>query len=145
MTARRLAPIIGVVAISVVSATAQQPSQKSGTAPTASIERSLQSALDAYAGGDDLAPARWVAGLDDASALRSVGTVMARQPWSRSAAAFVLEVVVATHNIERLPMLLSDGRTLLARRPTPLGASPEDDRFEVLWQQTAVGILEALP
>jgi tetratricopeptide (TPR) repeat protein len=144
MTVRLLASLLALVAIHAASIAAQQtPASRGGK--DAAAERALQAAFDAYAGGDDLAAGRWVAGLEDASVLRNVGAFVARQPWSRSGAAFLLEVVVATPSVGRLPQLLADAQAVLAKRPTPLGGNAEEDRFEVLWHQAAIGTLQALP
>jgi tetratricopeptide (TPR) repeat protein len=65
--------------------------------------------------------------------------------WSRSNAAFMLEVALAAANQSRTPSLIAAGRSIVMSRPAPLGADPVEDRFEVLWHQSAIALVQASP
>jgi tetratricopeptide (TPR) repeat protein len=67
--------------------------------------------------------------------------------WDRAKAAFLLELAVAAGPISRSAQtaLLSEGRLYVITRATPLGTSPSDDEFEVLWHKTAIAQLEGVP
>jgi len=109
----------------------------------ATAEENIQSVLDAYSGGDDLAVERWLTGAGALSNARYVEAFMAKpMPWSRARAAFVLEVA-----LKQFPRtsLLPLGQSLVMARPSAFGANPDEDRFEILWHQLAIALLEAHP
>ena len=122
----------------------------------ATVERGIQETLAAYTAGNDLAVERWMATSQGRSAFPYLELVMGREtsPWSRDKAAFLLEVVVAITVAPpgrdslsigfRGPSALQMGSTLMASRPTPVGANPEEDRFELLWFQTALGVAQGI-
>ena len=64
--------------------------------------------------------------------------------WDRTKAAYLLELAVAAEPISRSAQiaLLSEGRLYAISRTAPLGTSPQDDEFELLWHKTAIAQLE---
>jgi tetratricopeptide (TPR) repeat protein len=133
-----------------VSAAAQQSSSRNRIRVQPSLERSIHEVLAAYEGGDDRAVERWVTSQQGRSSLASLETVivMDTTPWRRAKPAFVLEAVVAmtgTRTLSsRAASLLTAGAAQMAGRPTPLGVNPEEDRFELLWYQAAIGVAQGL-
>jgi len=109
------------------------------------IAASINAALEAYANGDDLAVERLMATRDGSSSLPYVGRVMSDgAAWSRARAAFVLEAAALARTY-RVHTLLDMGRALVMGRAIPLEDSPSaaaDRRFEWLWHQAAIGILQ---
>jgi tetratricopeptide (TPR) repeat protein len=104
---------------------------------------SPDAAYAAYANGDDTAVARWVATLPPtASPYGTLPQLQADAPWNRMAVAFLLEVAAAHPHDGRAASALTRGRTIVFRREARLGDSPDDDRFEILWHQAALGITQ---
>lgn len=100
-------------------------------------------AYAAYAGGDDTAVARWVATLPPtAGPYGTLQELRADAPWNRMAAAFLLEVAAAHPHGGRATSALIRGRTIVLRRPARIGDNPGEDRFEILWHQTALAITQ---
>ena len=100
----------------------------------------MRGVLDAYAGGDDLAVERWLAGVGGLSNARYAFSIMSKPaPWSRARAAFVLEVA-----LKQFPRtsLLPLGQAMVMARPSAFGTNPAEDRFEILWHQIAIALLE---
>jgi hypothetical protein len=127
----------------------------------AAIAANVNEVLAAYTAGDDLAVAAWLRTAQGAASVPYVESVVLAggAPWSRARAAFLLEVIVAASGlrgerstpmdrardfviVRRSTTMLLAGRTLFASRPTPLGADPDEDRFEVLWHQVAIGVAQ---
>jgi hypothetical protein len=106
-------------------------------------EASLREVYDAYADGDDLAVERWLRTSDSSVRLPYIQPFVTREAsWSRTRAAFVLEVLV--QRPMRVSELFDTGRAMVSSRPTPPGRDATQDRFEVLWHQTAIGLAESL-
>lgn len=97
----------------------------------------------AYANGDDGAVERWVASLPPkADAWGTFPALQADAPWNRMAAAFLLEVAAARPSHVRAEVALARGQAMVLRRPAPLGASPDEDLFEVTWHHAALALLQ---
>src|SRR5262249_29642680 len=64
--------------------------------------------------------------------------------WDRTKAAYLLELAVASGPISRSAQiaLLAEGRLYVISRQAPIGTSPQDDEFEVVWHTAAIGQLE---
>jgi hypothetical protein len=109
------------------------------------LEHQIEQALAADAAGDDRAPARLIASRPN---LWHVERVLTRdgRPWRRSTPAFVLELVAELPDVDafRAPSLLEVGWALMVIRPTAPGVDPEDDRFEILGHQAALGLAQGL-
>ena len=111
--------------------------------PPASQSR-IQEVFDAYDAGDDLAVERWLMTAGTETHLDYVAQfVSTATAWSRTRAAFALEVLV--QRPMRVPDLFEAGRTMVIGRPSPLGNDAVEDRFEVLWHQTALGLAQSVP
>ena len=113
------------------------------------MEQSILAVLGSYTDGDDQAIERWLSTPKlTQSVARYVEAVLTqnKRPWNRSTPAFVLEV--ATRLMDStgyaVPDLLKLGWNLMLSRPTPLGADASEDRFELLWHQTALAIAQGL-
>ncbi|MEX2271967.1 MAG: hypothetical protein WD690_10870 [Vicinamibacterales bacterium] len=107
----------------------------------ATLEAEAQAAFAAYAAGEDLAVERWV-GRVNFSTLQRLEDIAARPaPWNRTRAAFLLEIAAAAPTYAR-GRFLAAGRSMVMARPVPLGQDPVEDRFEVLWHQAALGLLQ---
>lgn len=106
------------------------------------VGQSPAEAFAAYERGDDAAAMRWVSTLGQRdNPLDEIAELKATRPYSRTAAAFLLEVAAARPSAPLAHSALSRGRELVMRRG-PLGISDVDDRFEVLWHQTAMAIAQ---
>jgi hypothetical protein len=129
---------------------AQLPASRNRLRIPPSVERNIHDVLAAYEGGDDRAVERWVASQQGRSSLPYLETVMLQDttPWRRAKPAFVLEAVVAMTGTRTLSFratsLLTAGAAQMVSRPTPIGADPAEDRFELLWHQTAIGLAQGL-
>ena len=115
----------------------------------ADIEQSLSEALAAYEAGNTAAVADWMASPIGARTVVSSGEigriVLARtEPWSRSTAAFLLEVAaaIASRQPFRAPGIIDAGRTYLLNRPEAPGKDAAGDRFEWLWHQAAIAVTQ---
>jgi tetratricopeptide (TPR) repeat protein len=121
------------------------------------VEREIKDALAAYSSGDDLAVERWLE--PRPTALRNGLTILAGggpnpahvddvlrrdpEPWTRSKAAFRLEIAWALRGRATTALsLLKSGLEMVVSRPEPVGVDPDADRFELLWIQTALGIAQ---
>src|SRR5262249_49125931 len=64
--------------------------------------------------------------------------------WDRTKAAYLLELALASGPISRSAQiaLLAEGRLYVISRQAPIGTSPQDDEFEVVWHTAAIGQLE---
>jgi hypothetical protein len=132
------------VTTTVPAAAEQRPFRDRAPIPPA-VEQRIEQALAAYAAGDDRAPARLVAGRPNLAQVERVLTRDGR-PWAPALPAFVLELVAELPKADafRAPSLLKVGWALMVIRPTPLGADPDEDRFEILWHQAALGLAQGL-
>jgi tetratricopeptide (TPR) repeat protein len=143
---RRPLVILAVaLAVHVVSATQSEAPQsiRVPSAPPAVAEENIRAVFDAYAGGDDLAVERWLAGVGALSNARYVEGVMSKPaPWNRARAAFVMEV--ALRQFPRTS-LIPLGQVMVVSRPSAFGTNAAEDRFEILWHQLAVALLETHP
>jgi hypothetical protein len=126
--------------------------QRGDAAQIAARQRSLQQIVAAYQAGDHDIVARTFRGRID-SVTRIALNTWVRDPrvlWSPARAAFVLEVAVAldrstTASMSAIPdviQLIHAGRTIVVNRPAPVGTDPSADRFEVLWHQIALALLQ---
>lgn len=140
--------------------------QRSGgplRADPVAIETGINEVLAAYSAGDDRAVESWLRTPEAGVSLSSIERVIADRaaPWTRARAAFLLEVAVGTMALRpaeiavrdfamglmltrRSDSLLLVGGQLVAGRPTPFGANPAEDRFEVLWHHAALGVAQGM-
>jgi tetratricopeptide (TPR) repeat protein len=114
--------------------------QRAETTPFDTLYRS-------YADGHYDAVADEINTLADLNALNPPKPVELRKwlgAWDRMKAAYLLELAAAAGPISRSAQiaLLSEGRLYAISRTTPLGTSPQDDEFELLWHKTAIAELE---
>ena len=90
---------------------------------------------------------RGTMGSTELAALEQVLTD-ASEPWSRVRASFPLAIAFAASSAAAdrgaISGLLRLGQRVLASRPTPVGADAVDDRFEILWHQTAIAMLQGV-
>jgi hypothetical protein len=152
MTRRQILFVAGgLLVISASLIAAPQANTRRRPVPPA-VEKNIQETLAAYGAGDDLAVEPWVTSAAGIAALPHIEAVVAGTgPWSRVRAAFLLEVAAASFPPGGLhprvfgvfSLLLAGGRWVMAR-PRPLGADPTEDRFEVLWHHTAVGLAQGI-
>jgi tetratricopeptide (TPR) repeat protein len=114
--------------------------QSSGrTNDPAAVERDLEDAISAYAGGDDNAVMHWMTPSISRTRVTALMAVLARPAsWSPARAAFLLELA----NALREPALFTTARSVVVGRPAPLGADPAGDRFEVLFHHAAIAALQ---
>jgi tetratricopeptide (TPR) repeat protein len=116
--------------------------------PFAAYVESITRTLETYTAGDDQAVARWLRTRDGQDSLVALErafppTDPPKVPWTRARAAFLLEIASATPQTGRdRQRAIRIGRAMTLARP-PLGGNAEDDRFETLWHQTALGLLQA--
>jgi hypothetical protein len=106
----------------------------------------VEDVLSAYIGGDDLAVERWLTRdkvLPDIT--KVVQSVSRGVRWNPSVAAFLLEMAVRTSDVDQVSTLLAAGGSMVTGRPASLGVNPVEDRFEVLWHHTALGVAQGLP
>lgn len=139
------AALVAIVAVSgqATHADPQTPARGRRAVPP-EIARTVHDVFTAYEAGDDLAVERWFGTTSARSAIPYFEALLAQPaPWSRARAAFILEVAW------QMPFApegtLTAGRATVAARPTVIGADPREDRFEVLWHQTALGLLQRMP
>jgi hypothetical protein len=151
----RIGPAVVVLALAAGAGLGAQSRSRGGAVPP-SIAANVQLAFSSYAGGDDLAVERWLSTPQGAANLPYVERILlANQPaWSRSIAAFLIECAAARWrsgpgqggvlqaNPSRGLALLPSARVYVMSRPAALGADPAEDRFEILWHQIAIGIIE---
>lgn len=105
-------------------------------------EQSPAEVFAAYERGDDGAVRRWVSSLGErGTPLDEIAELRAPYAYSRTAAAFLLEVAVARPSGALARSALNRGRTLVMNRGA-LGTSPEDDQFEVLWHHAALAVAQ---
>jgi tetratricopeptide (TPR) repeat protein len=118
--------------------------------PFAAYVDSINRTLQEYTAGDDEAVGRWLRtrdGQDSLVALEQAfpATDPPKVPWTRARAAFLLEIAAATPQTGRdRQRAIRIGRAMTVARP-PLGGNGGDDRFETLWHQTAIALLQAAP
>jgi hypothetical protein len=104
----------------------------------------LNQTLAAYLAGDDLAVERDLATPEGMNSLLALERVFNVTPgWNRTQAAFLLEIAgaVPVTSRYRYAAIRLAVATSLVRTDHPI-ANPVDDRFEVLWHQTALGVLQ---
>ena len=110
----------------------------------AAVDKALEDAISAYSAGDDGVVERWMsmAHLSPRVHYTRFEAAMVRPaPWSRARAAFVLEV--ALRNGIGESQLSSIGRSMVIGRSMPLGVDATEDRFEILFHHTTIGLLQA--
>jgi hypothetical protein len=135
--------VCGLAMLGIVSAIAAPQTRGRDRVVPPQVVRGINDALTAYEGGDDLAVERLFAASIGPST-PYLDTVLAQPaPWSRARAAFLLEVAIQ----QRFGPgnLLTAGRLMITARPARLGADAREDRFEVLWHQAAIGLLQSQP
>ena len=133
-----------VAGIALSAQSAPKPRPPGAIAPA--VEAEITQALEAYAKGDDQAAQNWIKGLRARESLSVLPDVVARRgAWSRSDAAFMLEAALAGTFDSRTITVLNRGAALVMQRPARLGENAEEDRFEILWHQTALAIAQASP
>ena len=108
----------------------------------------LAAMLEAYTAGDVAIFDRAVTSADwptITAALRPF-FLQSNVPYSAVRAAFLLDLALASPaRVISSSEALTVGRELLTTRGQPLGASPDDDRVEVLWHQAALALSQPLP
>jgi tetratricopeptide (TPR) repeat protein len=135
----RLVAIVLAVTAGASVLAAPQSNSRGRTDDPAAVERALEDAISAYAGGDDNAVDRWMAPSVSRTRVTATIAALARPaPWSPSRAAFALELA----NALREPALFTAARSMVTRRPAPLGVDPAGDRFEVLFHHSAIAALQ---
>jgi tetratricopeptide (TPR) repeat protein len=129
---------LGVTASAWVQA-ARQSDARGRTNDPAIIERDLEDAIAAYAGGDDNAVVRWTASpVTRTRVTVTMAALAGPAPWNPARAAFALELA----DTLREPALFTTARSMVFGRPAPLGADLHGDRFEVLFHHAAIAALE---
>lgn len=135
--------ILGTMTAAVPSSAIQSRPVDRRPIPPAS-EAAIQDVFAAYDAGDDLAVERWLMTAGTDPHLDYVAPFVTGHPgWNRARAAFALEILV--RRPMRVPELLDAGRAMVMGRPSPLGRDTLEDRFEVLWHQTALGLAQGAP
>jgi len=140
---RRALAISCVVAISVAWPVAAGPVQMRGPVAIEHV-MVLRKALAAYGAGDDVAVEALLRTREGIASTIALDAVFGRPAeWTRTNAAFLAEMAVAAplSNAGKLGSLRI-GRQLAISRATLPGQDPTEDRFEILWHQLAVGILQ---
>src|SRR5262245_8499326 len=138
---------LGVLLVTATSALlAQDRRQSQAIVPTVYITR-MNEALAAYTAGDDNAVTDWLKTREGQTGLSFLERVFGPPAtWSRAKAAFLMEVAVATPGMSpRKVTALQLGCRLFLVRPAAAGVNADEDRFEILWHQAALGCLEDLP
>ena len=144
---RALIPAIVVLALAAASLGAQQVTPAQIDARQAEVQK----LLEAYTSGDHLAIDRllltgMIRGRVDpatrAALTRLLGDTTAQ--WSPARAAFTLEVAVAFRRDGFYPIqLVRLGQPMVIDRPNRIGGDANEDRFEVLWHQIALALLQS--
>jgi len=121
---------------------------------TAQIEARLvdiRKVLDAYAAGDHLAAGRLIADSTTRGRVDSVTRLALTRLlgdknalWKPARAAFALEVAVAIGRPNGFDAIqfVRLGQPMVIDRPTRIGLDANEDRFEVLWHQVALALLQ---
>ena len=136
--------VLHLAGVGLSAQSTQKPRQQNVVTPA--IEAEMRQALDAYANGDDQAAQTWIKGLKFREPVSALPDVVAKRgAWSRSDAAFLLEAALAGNFDQRTVAVLTRGAAMVMKRPSPVGADSDEDRFEILWHQTAVAIAQASP
>jgi tetratricopeptide (TPR) repeat protein len=104
----------------------------------------INEVLADYAAGNDRAVDTWLRTRDGQQGVAFLERVFAPPAaFSRPKAAFLLEVAVWMQGVNpRKIAALNLGRRMFLGRPEPLGVNADDDRFEILWHQAALGLLQ---
>ncbi|HUL71809.1 MAG TPA: hypothetical protein VLT86_01830 [Vicinamibacterales bacterium] len=100
-----------------------------------------------YASGDFTVVARKIRTISDLNALNPPAPLVLRKwlgTWSRAKAAYIIELAAMMSDLSSRAALVTigEGRLYVTTRPVPLGASPGDDAFELVWHKAALGVLE---
>jgi hypothetical protein len=154
---RRWVLIVVCLSLAVTGASARQTTRVSTAPKLDPLEvdarrAELEKAIDAYAAGDHAIVSRIIhEQLDPVTRAALTALMNDRHTlWNPARAAFTLEVAVVVDRGSLkanlvLPILwvLRDGRTMVVARPTPIGKDPAGDRFEMLWHQIALALLQS--
>jgi tetratricopeptide (TPR) repeat protein len=126
----------------------------SGVVPPKQDPKFFEQLLAAYAAGDlDVLAKTLVDGVRArefhyslTAALKLENDPKTSHPWGRARSAFLLEVAIfaSTHVRQDAVPSISAGRLMMMKRPTRLGLNPDEDAFELLWHQIALGVLQRL-
>jgi tetratricopeptide (TPR) repeat protein len=121
------------------------------SAPSAQQARStLDLLLDAYAAGDTQILERTVTTNERFEKIRKELRDDAADRWLKEwrpiTAVFFLDLATVAVNRNFLYWLdvLKEGRNFVVRRPTLIGANPQEDAFEIAWHKTSVALLEGV-
>lgn len=133
--------ILGILGVAILIGGGQgAASQQRPPIPEPDTE-TMSRVLNAYAAGDDTAVEQWLATPQrwTTDALRDFEAVVRRKDLPRRMRlAFALETIIAGRSPFVSYRLLDIGRRLVAVDARPLGVDADEDRFEILWHETAI-------
>jgi hypothetical protein len=146
MTHRRRVRLTTVAIVVLTSVWMAAAPIRSVQKPTPADVARLDQMLAAYSAGDDHAVEDALRTPDGLASLNALTRVFNGTPeWNRMKAAFLLEIVAASSNfLGSRQWAARYGQRLLLARRDPFGFDANDDRFEMLWHQAALGILQGL-
>ncbi len=143
---RRVALALALIVAAVSVLPAQSRGRGSADMASVYVTR-MNEALAAYTAGNDNAVAEWLKTREGQTGLSFLERVFGPPAtFSKQNAAFLLEVAVATPGTNpRKVTALRLGRQLLLSRTELPGVNANDDRFEILWHEAALGLLQDQP